>query len=349
MATTVNPATYSINFVPPSMTTMYALHGVALLAIGASIVGSFLVVYISVRKNQMGTIGERFPVYVAFLDFLWSVSHSIDHIMMIVNKGDNPPQNICVGLGAILALFLMAQVMLLNLIAVSMFLSVYKGWSLNYFGPYDIYLWVLSFGVPIVYTIIGRALVSFRHVLTVFVVSVGAFGPDLYWCYLNPDTSAGWIMWSITFIAAVCCIALPAFCYYMIYNKLKEVEKKFKDLHSSDKGTSSSINGGATTAGALESGTTSSNAVAPAGKGGAKVEDPVAKKNRKIVEKLLSFEMVLIITFSSLIIYGACIVARQEPVWIVYVVVICFNSAGWLNALVWWAHERKKGKGSDGK
>ncbi|KAI8844225.1 hypothetical protein BC829DRAFT_400339 [Chytridium lagenaria] len=71
-------------------------------------------------------------------------------------------------------------------------------------------------------------------------------------------------------------------------------------------------------------------------------EGMVARKNRRIVEKLLQYELVLIITFSSLIVYGASIVARQEPLWMVFLVVICFNSAGWLNAVVYFYQERKK-------
>ncbi|KAJ3116682.1 hypothetical protein HDU96_009033 [Phlyctochytrium bullatum] len=405
--------TYPISFVPPSMAEMYALHGVALLAIGASIIGSSMVIFSTIYRSRYGTIGERFPLYVSIIDFLWSISHSVDHILMIVNKGDSPSHGLCVGLGATLALFLMAQVMLLNIIAVSMFLTVYRGWSLSY-GKGDWVLWVLTFGVPLAYTIVGLAF--------------GAFGPDLYWCYLNPSTTAGWVMWSVTFIAAIACIALPAFCYYMIYWKITDTQRRLHSANDSSDpnsnshgtanksgnhsrpsggaypvatmppntfgpapGSSSSAGGGPTPSNAIQpyryppsspsnkdfSHSTASTSFPAANfphnasfhdpnrpyppvvakplppapgplhhqpwEGAKNLEtDLVARKNRRIVEKLLQYELVLIITFSSLIVYGASIVAKSEPTWMVFLVVVCFNSAGWLNAAVYFYQDWKK-------
>ncbi|KAJ3106979.1 hypothetical protein HDU97_005260 [Phlyctochytrium planicorne] len=42
-------------------------------------------------------------------------------------------------------------------------------------------------------------------------------------------------------------------------------------------------------------------------------ENPNVKKNRQIVQKLLQYELVLIFTFSSLIMYAATMPTRSEP------------------------------------
>ncbi|KAJ3107564.1 hypothetical protein HDU97_003869 [Phlyctochytrium planicorne] len=334
----------------PTLEEVYALHGAAMVVIVASIFGSGMVIFSTIRRSKYSTIGERFPLYVAIIDFMWSVSHSIDHAMMLVNKGESPPPLVCKSLGAVLALFLMAQVMLLNIIAVSMFLTVYRGWALSY-GKFDWILMVLTFGVPIAYTCVGLA--------------VDAFGPDLYWCYLNPFVTSGNIMWSITFIAAICCIGLPAFCYYMIYWKITETARRLQSLNEPNSSGNASSG---TTAGRSGSNRVASTPYVPypgsSSSHGKSVvqqpaadfdnwprkepmtmatqEDAISKKNRLIVEKLMQYEMVLIITFSSLIVYGANIVAKQEPLWMVFLVVICFNSAGWLNAVVFFYQDWKK-------
>ncbi|KAI8834873.1 hypothetical protein BC829DRAFT_406906 [Chytridium lagenaria] len=311
MATSIDPKGFSIQFGknPPSMVTMYALHAVALLCIGLSMAGSLHMVFWTVRKGKYNTIGERFPLYVAILDFLWSVVHSIDHIYMMVAAGANPPPAMCSAIGAILSLFMLAQVMLLNLIAVSMFLSVYMGWNLSY-GSYDWVLGVLTFGVPIGYVIVG--------------LSVNAFGADLYWCFLNVDKSSGQIFWIITLISACACIGLPALCYYMIFRKLAQSKSSFSaggESTNSAGQSSNGIKGGATT-------------VNPATNNSA-VGDQIQKRNRKIVEKLLEYELALIATFSSLICYGISIVIfRQEPIGLVFWVVMSINSAGWFNWVV---------------
>ncbi|KAJ3103372.1 hypothetical protein HDU97_010210 [Phlyctochytrium planicorne] len=249
---------------------------------------------------------------------------------MIINKGESPAQGVCVALGAILALFLLAQVMIVNIMAVSMFLTVYHNWALSY-GKYDWVLFVLTFGVPAGYTIVG--------------LSVGAFGPDLYWCYLNPFNQAGWIMWIITFLASICCISVPAFCYYMIYRKINETSKSLHAVakahgsqHTSEGPSSTLASSSQNVSGHAESETSQKG----------KKDDSTAKKNRKIVRKLLQYELVLILTFSSLIVYGGSIAARQEPLPLVFLVVICFNSAGWFNAVVFFYQESKKKKSTAG-
>ncbi|KAJ3107565.1 hypothetical protein HDU97_003870 [Phlyctochytrium planicorne] len=297
--------------------------------------------------------GERFPLYVAIIDFIWTISHAIDHVMMLANKGESPAPAVCKSLGAILAFFLMAQVMLLNIIAVSMFLTVYRGWALSY-GKFDWILVVLTFGLPVVYICIGFA--------------VDAFGPDMYWCYLNPFIESGNIMWSITFIAAICCIGLPAFCYYMIYWKITDVAQRLQVMNDHISTSHESGRMGeawqetnlvdvasapALPYGASTSSSSHDKAVfhQPADNFSwprkdsmtlSTREDTISKKNRLIVEKLMQYEMVLIITFSSLIVYGANIVAKQEPLWMVFLVVICFNSSGWLNAAVFFYQDWKK-------
>ncbi|KAJ3205929.1 hypothetical protein HDU67_008558 [Dinochytrium kinnereticum] len=302
------------------MEVMYILHAVALAAIGMSMVGSLYIVIATIVKGKYTTIGERFPMYVAVLDFLWSVIHSIDHIYMMVAAGANPPPQMCSAIGAILSLFMLAQVMLLNLIAVSMFLSVYMGWNLSY-GSYDWILGVLTFGVPVGFVVIG--------------LSVGAFGADLYWCFINVNVQSGQIYWIITFISACACIGLPAVCYYMIFRKLAMSKSSFSS------GGAPSSNG---------TGDQSSNNAKGAVSGGASMGNQIEKRNRKIVEKLLEYELVLIATFSSLIVYGISIVFfKQEPIGLVFWVVLSINSAGWFNWIVFIIQNRRsnKARGND--
>ncbi|KAJ3410993.1 hypothetical protein HDV05_002937 [Chytridiales sp. JEL 0842] len=207
-----------INHVKPTLAEVYALHSVALVFIGASMLGSLYMIIKTVYRGKYTTIGERFPLYLSCLDLLWSISHTIDHSWYLATGGQSPPAQACAAMGGVLGLFMMAEIMLVNLLAISMFLTVYMNWSLSY-GRKDWILGVLTFGVPVIFVTFGFAFQG--------------FGPDFYWCFINTSKRTGHILLGIVLVAAIFCILLPAVCFYLIYRKVSKHNKVMKLLNKS--------------------------------------------------------------------------------------------------------------------
>ncbi|ORY49797.1 hypothetical protein BCR33DRAFT_713409 [Rhizoclosmatium globosum] len=192
---------------PQSLSDIYALHGAALVVIYSSILGAGWMFYDSIKTKKYETLSGRFPMYMAALNFCWSVSHSVDHLWMILEKGDSPPDSACKVLGGLLSVFMMAELFLIDIMALYMLGTVYYGNRFS-LGTYDWMLFVLIIGVPICYVIVTG--------------SVGALGHDYYWCLLDISIPAGRIVMGITAAAACVCVAVPAVCFFLIYRKLKE-------------------------------------------------------------------------------------------------------------------------------
>ncbi|KAJ3321649.1 hypothetical protein HDU76_014054 [Blyttiomyces sp. JEL0837] len=307
----------SLDITLPTTSEMYALHFVALFFIALSIMGSIYIIVRTIMEGKYGTIGERFPLYLAGLDLLWSLSHTIDHVWMIAAQGANPPDAACSALGAILALFLMAEIMLVNLLALSMFFTVYMNWGLSY-GKYDYMLIILTFGVPITFAVLG--------------LSLNAFGHDYYWCFLNTNHKMGQIFWIIVLAASIGCISIPAICFYLIYRKVAKHTSVMMGLSGSSSDKKSSNN-----AGKDASATSSGAAASHSRTASASTEKQL---QNKIVFKLLEYQIVLVLTFTCMIVYGASItIFKKEPLGLVFWVVICINSNGFFNFLVFLRHQ----------
>ncbi|KAJ3106978.1 hypothetical protein HDU97_005259 [Phlyctochytrium planicorne] len=104
----------SEGFIPShNQAELVTLHAIALVCISMSIIGSLLVIAYTIHKGQYQTICERFPLYVSILNFMWSVSHSVDHGLMIVNGGKSPSRGVCVGFAAVIGA-LRARVCVVN-------------------------------------------------------------------------------------------------------------------------------------------------------------------------------------------------------------------------------------------
>ncbi|KAJ3148657.1 hypothetical protein HK101_002135, partial [Irineochytrium annulatum] len=199
-------------------------------------------------------------------------------------------------------------VMILNIMAAYMFLTVCMSWNVD-FGAYDYILHGLTFGVPVVYVIVG--------------LSVGAIGPDLYWCYLNVSVTAGQIYWIITLVAALACIFLPAGLYFLIFRALAANTRRMGGDGKSSTGNESTMSANASE---VASSNNSVNAATDAKEGGGKKkaekESPAKRAQRRVSRKLL------------------VVIFKQEPIWLVFMVVIMFNSAGWMNAAVFLKQDR---------
>ncbi|KAJ3410995.1 hypothetical protein HDV05_002939 [Chytridiales sp. JEL 0842] len=302
----LDPNYIRIDMTLPTLQEMYALHIVALVFIGCSLFGSLYMIVRTIQKGKYTTIGERFPLYLSFLSLFWSIAHTIDHSWMIHAAGANPPPAACSALGATLGLFMMAEIMLVNLLAISMFLTVYMNWSLSY-GKGDWILVVLTFGVPVTFVCFG--------------LGFNAFGHDYFYCFINVTTRAGHILLGIILAAAIACICLPAACFYLIYAKVASHTRNINSISkSSSNGAQSSNNQSAT----LTTTTMTKE----------------QQRQNKIVAKLVEYQLALVLTFSCLIAYTATIVIwRKEPIPLIFWVVISFNSNGFVNFLVFIRHE----------
>ena len=110
-------------------------------------------------------IGERFVVYLAICDLLFSISHTMDHAYMLAIE-DNPPDIICTLFGFCVIEFILAQWLIVIFSAVSASSLVVFRKKL-YLGRWDWRLLTCAFGGP--------------GALGVFTAYFGLIGPSGAW------------------------------------------------------------------------------------------------------------------------------------------------------------------------
>ncbi|KAJ3345071.1 hypothetical protein HDU83_004438 [Entophlyctis luteolus] len=203
------------------ITQFNALHGIALACLGLSLFGSSYIVARTVQKRKFKTIGERFPLYLAGLNIWWSISHFTDHLVSLI-LGRPPGKEFCRVFGNILEVFLLGELTLVNITALSIFATVYLQWPMEY-GAYDWMIWIAVFGLPACYIIIGsesweilvpKTRRKKRTQLMQFSTdSFDVFGPDVWFCFIDTTSEAGIVAWWLTAIPALMCIIIPTIWY----------------------------------------------------------------------------------------------------------------------------------------
>lgn len=132
----------------------YAIHIPALICILLSLVSVILVLYASFRDQRFTkffswTKCERFVVYIAICDGMYNICHSMDHIHILTTMDHVKPKQLCEFYGFNLIVFITAQILMVNIVAINAFVLVYFRKKLN-FGEYDWKLLLWMFGVSLI-------------------------------------------------------------------------------------------------------------------------------------------------------------------------------------------------------
>ncbi|XP_052058605.1 uncharacterized protein LOC127698912 [Mytilus californianus] len=145
--------------------TFYKLHVPAMACICISFICAMSVIFYSFYHQNCSKFfewskSERFVVYMALCDALFNVSHFSDHLHIVVTKSFPTPKGLCAFYGFMLAEFITAQSLMVNIVAINVFVLIYFRKHL-YFGRWDYRLLVYIFGVPAVGGIIAGTLDQF--------------------------------------------------------------------------------------------------------------------------------------------------------------------------------------------
>jgi hypothetical protein len=132
----------------------YYLHVPALLCILCSFTCACTVIILSFRykdyrKFFSWTKSERFAVYLAICVGGFNTFHSMDHMQYVITKDHVRPIELCQFYGFMLAEFVAAQILMVNVIAINAFILMVFKKKIN-FGKYDWRLLVWTFGLPFV-------------------------------------------------------------------------------------------------------------------------------------------------------------------------------------------------------
>ena len=130
----------------------YYIHVTALCFIVTSLCCAIIVMVLSFRRQSFHTFfswtkSERFVVYLAICDGLFNAAHSVDHLHMVTTRNHVYPKELCKFYGFVLAEFVTAQNLMVNIVAVNAFLLMYFQTNLK-FGRYDWRLLSWTFGLP---------------------------------------------------------------------------------------------------------------------------------------------------------------------------------------------------------
>lgn len=129
-----------------------AIHIPALTCIILSLLSAVGVLFFSFRAQSFRTFfnwtkSERFVVYLAICDGLFNICHSMDHLHIMITRDHVHPKTLCEFYGFMLAEFITAQNLMVNIVSINAFVLIYFRKTLE-FGLYDYKLLLWMFGLP---------------------------------------------------------------------------------------------------------------------------------------------------------------------------------------------------------
>ncbi|OWF36020.1 hypothetical protein KP79_PYT26058 [Mizuhopecten yessoensis] len=157
----------------------YLIHIPAMTCIALSLVSAILVLTFSFKSQNIKTFfswtkSERFVVYLALCDGLFNICHTLDHGHIVLTRNHVYPPALCQFYAFMLAEFITAQTLLVNIAAINAFVLIFFRKHI-YFGKYDWKLLLWTFGLPgICSTVAGVA---------------GQLGPNGAFCFLDGVTA----------------------------------------------------------------------------------------------------------------------------------------------------------------
>ncbi|XP_062593175.1 uncharacterized protein LOC134254654 [Saccostrea cucullata] len=147
------------------------IHIPALCCIFLSLFTASAVIIASFRSQTRSffswTRSERFVVYFSLCDAFFNLTHSMDHLQMVITKGHVYPRELCEFYAFFLCGIIAVQLLMTNVAAINAFGLIYlqKQFKL---GKYDWKLLLYTFGVP--------------FVMSLCAVSLGYYGPSGSYC-----------------------------------------------------------------------------------------------------------------------------------------------------------------------
>ncbi|XP_069118063.1 uncharacterized protein [Argopecten irradians] len=131
-----------------------SIHIPALTCIMLSFISAVLIMVDSYRLQSFRsffswTKSERFVVYLAVCDGLFNIAHSMDHLHIVIARDHVHPVQLCEFYGFMLAEFITAQNLMVNVVAINAFVLIYYRKNVG-FGRYDWKLLAWTFGAPFV-------------------------------------------------------------------------------------------------------------------------------------------------------------------------------------------------------
>lgn len=133
--------------------SFYYIHVPAILCIVSSFTCATIAIVLSFRRRGYRSFfrnwskSEKFVVYLAICDGLFNVSHFTDHMHIAIAQDMVRPKELCEFYGFNLAVFITAQNLMVNIVAVNAFMLIFFNKNLE-FGRYDWKLLLWTFGVP---------------------------------------------------------------------------------------------------------------------------------------------------------------------------------------------------------
>lgn len=138
---------------------LLSIHAPALTCIFASLICAIIVlvtsfVHSSFRSFFTWTKPERFVVYLALCDALFNICHSFDHLHVVITQNHVYPLELCEFYAFMLAVFMTAQHLLVNVICINAFLLVVCRKDIDFgTGDWKLVGWV--FGAPLVASVVA--------------------------------------------------------------------------------------------------------------------------------------------------------------------------------------------------
>eukprot|EP00105_Crassostrea_gigas_P020753 XP_011439621.1 PREDICTED: uncharacterized protein LOC105336844 [Crassostrea gigas] len=157
---------------------------------------------------------ERFVVYLSMCDALFNVTHSMDHLQMVITKDHVYPEELCEFYSFFIGEFVSAQLLMTNVAAINAFGLIYlqKQFKL---GKYDWKLLLYTFGVP--------------FVLSVCAVNFGYYGPSGSYCYFD-GVKGAFANIFFTTVPMTVVLVINVVLYVMTWWKIHTESKRIKTM-----------------------------------------------------------------------------------------------------------------------
>lgn len=151
------------------------IHIPALTCISLSFICVVIVLTLSFRHRSYKTFfrwtrSERFVVYLALCDGGFNLAHFTDHLHIVIVRNHVYPKELCEFYGFNLAVFISAQNLMVNVVAINAFVLIYFSKQIP-FGKKDYKLLLWTFGVPFLTAALAGIL--------------GQLGPNGTFCYFD--------------------------------------------------------------------------------------------------------------------------------------------------------------------
>ncbi|XP_057309182.1 uncharacterized protein LOC130647366 [Hydractinia symbiolongicarpus] len=197
----------------------YAIHIPALTCIFLSLITAILVLYFSFKHQRISTFftwtkSERFVVYLAICDALFNICHSMDHLHIVIKKDHVYPKALCEFYGIMLAEFITAQNLMVNVVSINAFVLIYFRKKLE-FGKYDWKLLLWMFGTPAIGSMID--------------LGTGSMGPNGTFCYFD-GVKGEYANLFFTTVPLLLILTVNIIMYILTWYRIQKEEPKFKDV-----------------------------------------------------------------------------------------------------------------------